>query len=149
LQAELVDGPAALIPLDGFIAGYGAAQAVPGPLFTLAAYLGVLATPGQWFGGPLALVAIFLPGLLLVYGALPFWHHLRAMPLAQAGLRGANAAVVGILGAAFYSPLAIRALADPIAMVLALAATMGLIVWRLPPWAIVVALAGLGMAGLL
>lgn len=149
LQAELVEGPDALISLDGFLAGYGAAQAVPGPLFTLAAYLGVLATPGHWIGAPLALIAVFLPGLLLVYGCLPFWHRLRALPLAQAGLRGANAAVVGILGAAFYAPILTSALTNAVAMAVALAATMALVVWRVSPWIIVVALAGLGMAGLL
>ncbi|WP_407818387.1 chromate transporter, partial [Staphylococcus aureus] len=87
---------------DAFIAGYGATQAVPGPLFTFAAYLGAVAgpQPNGVAGAAIALVAIFLPGMLLLVGALPFWEGFRRHPLAQAAMRGANAAVVGILGAA-------------------------------------------------
>ena len=92
---------------DTFLAGYGAAQAVPGPLFTFAAYLGAAAgiPPGGVAGAALALVAIFLPGLLCLMGTLPFWHALRARPAAQAAMRGINAAVVGLLAAALYNPV--------------------------------------------
>jgi chromate transporter len=92
---------------DRFLAGYGAAQAVPGPLFSLAAYLGFVldTTPTRWAGAALALVAIFLPSYLLVVGALPFWARLRGSTFSQAALRGTNAAVVGLLLAAFYDPV--------------------------------------------
>ena len=92
---------------DAFLAGYGLAQAIPGPLFTFAAYLGAVMgpTPNGVAGARLALVAIFLPGLLLVYGMLPFWNELRSREAARAAMRGANAAVVGILGLALYNPI--------------------------------------------
>lgn len=139
LRAGLVDP--GWVSADAFLAGYGAAQAVPGPLFTVAAYLGAV------LGGPLvaalALAAIFLPGLLLVTGALPFWDALRRMPLAQAALRGGNAAVVGLLAAALYDPVWTGAIAN--ARDLALAATaFGLLnVGAVAPW-IVVGLTALG-----
>ena len=131
---------------DGFLAGYGAAQAVPGPLFTFAAYLGAANTlaPNGLLGAAIALVAIFLPGLLLVTGALPFWDAFRSRPLAQAAMRGANAAVVGILGAALYSPVWTSAVAGPRDFAAALAGFVLLTVWKAPPW-VVVAL--LGLAG--
>jgi len=111
-----------------FVAGYGAAQAVPGPLFTFAAYLGAVMQPqvtglGPLAGGLLMLVAVFLPGLLLVAGALPFWATLRAYPLAQGALAGANAAVVGVLGAALVHPVAsgsIRGVLDAVLVAVAL-----------------------------
>ena len=99
-DAVVVPGFVAQAP---FLAGYGAAQALPGPLFTFAAYLGAVAAGPH--GAALALVAIFLPGLLLMAGTLPFWAELRAQPHARAAINGVNAAVVGLLAAALYSPL--------------------------------------------
>jgi len=138
LQAEVV--PPGWVDNDAFLAGYGAAQAVPGPLFTFAAYLGAVmnAPLTGWVGGLVCLVAIFLPSFLLVVGALPFWDRLRASPAAQSMLVGVNAAVVGLLLAALYDPVwtsAIRGRAD---FGLALAAFALLAVWRAPPWLVVV-----------
>ncbi len=131
---------------DAFIAGYGATQAVPGPLFTFAAYLGALVQPGPGgiAGAAIALVAIFLPGLLLVYGMLPFWDALRTRQWAQSGLRGANAAVVGILGAALYDPIWTSAVLDPVDFLLALAGFVGLVAWKLSPGVVVIGLAAAG-----
>lgn len=128
---------------ERFLAGYGAAQAVPGPLFSLAAYLGFVldTTPTRWAGAALALVAIFLPSYLLVVGALPFWARLRGSPGCQAALRGTNAAVVGLLVAALYDPVwrvAIHTRAD---VALALLAYLALTAWRQPPWLVVLATA--------
>ncbi len=147
LQAEVVD-PGWVSPGD-FLAGYGAAQAVPGPLFTVAAYLGALArpAPGGWIGATVALVAIFLPGLLLVYGTLPHWEAIRRRPLAQAAMRGANAAVVGLLGAALYQPVWTSAVGNSRDFALAVLAFVLLTVGRAPPWS-VVALTALGGVGL-
>lgn len=133
---------------DQFLAGYGAAQALPGPLFTLCAYLGALAKvgPGGWLGGLWAIAAIFAPSVMLVTGALPFWQALRHRPGAQAALRGANAAVVGVLLAAFYQPVWTSGITSLRTAALALAALGALQVWRLPPWAVVLAAAGLGQA---
>jgi chromate transporter len=124
---------------DAFLAGYGAAQAVPGPLFTFAAYLGAVARPGPHglAGGVMGLVGIFLPGLLALTGALPFWDGLRRVRAAQAAMRGINAAVVGVLGAAFYDPVwtsAVRTLPD---LLLALFAFILLTRFRAPPVAAV------------
>jgi chromate transporter len=132
---------------DSFLAGYGAAQAVPGPLFTFSAYLGALVAPGPGglAGAALCLVAIFLPGLLLLVGALPFWGALQARPTVQAGLRGANAAVVGLLGAALYDPVWTSAILGPRDAALALLAFTLLMGWRAPPW-LVVALSAAGGA---
>jgi len=140
LQTEMV--PTGWISDDGFLAGYGAAQAVPGPLFTFAAYLGAAMTvgPGGWLGGLLALIAIFIPSLLLVQGALPFWDVLRRTPAAQAALRGTNAAVVGILLAALYNPVWIKGIQGPEDFIIALGAFGLLHFWKTPPW-LVVALA--------
>lgn len=125
---------------DRFLAGYGAAQAVPGPLFSLAAYLGFVldTTPTRWAGAALALVAIFLPSYLLVVGALPFWARLRGSTVSQAALRGTNAAVVGLLLAAFYDPVWRVAILSRTDFGLALGALLALAVWRLPPWLVVV-----------
>ena len=101
LQAEVV--PPGWVTNDAFLAGYGAAQAVPGPLFTFAAYLG--AVMGGWGMARLCLIAVFLPSFLLVFGALPFWEAMRRTPLVQAALKGVNAAVVGLLLAALYQPV--------------------------------------------
>ena len=138
LRAEVV-GPG-WIDRDTFLAGYGAAQAVPGPLFTFAAWLGALMTlpPSGILGAAIALVAVFLPGLLLLIGALPFWDALRTRPRAQAMMRGANAAVVGILGAALYDPVWTSAIKAPPDFALALAGFLSLAVWKFPPWSVVV-----------
>ncbi|MFD9899341.1 chromate efflux transporter [Mesorhizobium sp. NPDC059025] len=136
------------VPLQDFLAGYGAAQAVPGPLFTFAAYLGAVSgvVPNGLLGASLALIAIFLPGLLLVYGALPFWDHLRALPRAQAAMRGTNAAVVGILAAAFYDPVLTSAIVQPTDAVFGLGGFLLLVFARMPPWMVVILLAAAGAA---
>ena len=137
LQTEVV--PNGWITDDAFLAGYGAAQAVPGPLFTFAAYLGAAMAvgPGGLMGGLLALVAIFIPSLLLVQGALPFWAILRRAPAAQAALRGTNAAVVGILLAALYNPVWIKGIHGPHHFIIALGAFGLLQFWKVPPWLVV------------
>lgn len=133
---------------DAFMAGYGVTQAMPGPLFTFAAYLGAL-TQG-WAGAALGLVAVFLPGFLLLVGVLPFWNRVRAAPLAQAGMRGANAAVVGVLGAALYDPVITSAVLTPLDMMLATAGFVALVAWKAPPWMVVLGLAAAsGLVGLL
>ena len=151
LQAEVV--PRGWIDNDTFMAGYGAAQAVPGPLFTFAAFvgtaMGTAAAPGGWLGGWMgglvALVAIFVPAWLLVIGALPFWAQLRTLPQAQAALAGVNAAVVGLLLAALYTPVWTGAVDGPQDFGLALLALLALMAWRVPPWAVVGACALAGM----
>ncbi len=138
LQAEVV--PPGWVTNEEFIAGYGATQAVPGPLFTFAAYLGTVmhgATTG-WAGGILALVAIFLPAFLLVVGALPFWDRLRVMGGFSGAMRGINAAVVGLLLAALYNPIWTSAVRGPGDLGLALAAFALLAFWRWPPWLVVI-----------
>jgi chromate transporter len=133
---------------NDFLAGYGAAQAVPGPLFTFAAYLGAVMgpAPNGVAGATISLVAVFLPGLLLVVGTLPFWDAFRTRKLAQAAMRGANAAVVGILGAALYSPVWTSAILRPYDFALALFGFVLLTVWKAPPWIVVLALAAGGAA---
>ena len=120
---------------DGlFLAGYGAAQALPGPLFTLAAYLGALASPVRGVAGAvIALLAIFLPGILVLMGVLPFWNRWRGHAGVQAVTRGINATVVGILGAAFYSPVWTSAVHRPLDFAVALAGFGLLVIWRMPP----------------
>lgn len=147
LQAQVV--PPGWVTNEQFIAGYGAAQAVPGPLFTFSAYLGTIpnATPTGWSGGLFALVAIFLPSFLLVIGAVPFWDRLRARTGFSGALRGINAAVVGLLVATLYSPVWTSAIHEPADFGLALAAFALLAFWRWPPWLVVV-LAALGGQGL-
>jgi chromate transporter len=144
LEEALV--PPGWIPLDTFLAGYGAAQAVPGPLFTFAAFLGTAIGGGAygWAWGLLCLVALFLPGWLLVGGALPFWERLRRLPWATGCLQGANAAVVGILLAALYSPVATAAIRSPGDVAFALGAFALLHVWRTPPWLVVSTAAAFG-----
>ena len=150
LQAEVV--PPGWVTQEQFIAGYGATQAVPGPLFTFSAYLGAVAGPEPhgWVGGALALVAIFAPSFLLVAGSLPLWDALRTRGAFQGALRGVNAAVVGILGAALYSPVWTSGVTGPLDLGLALAAFGLLQVWRVPPWLVVVltALGGMGIAAI-
>lgn len=147
LEAEVVQS--GWITADEFLAGYGAAQAVPGPLFTFAAYLGAL-LPGinGIVGALLALIAIFVPGFLLLVGVLPFWNQFRQWQSAQALMRGANAAVVGILGAALYQPVWTSAIIGTYEFALALAGFLLLTVWKLPAWlvVIVVALGGVVIA---
>jgi chromate transporter len=144
LKAATVD-PGWIKP-DAFLAGYGAAQAVPGPLFTFAAYLGAAmdGPPNGVAGAALALFAIFLPGLLILVVALPAWNALRASLSAQAAMRGANAAVVGILGAALYSPVATSAVRSPADFAFALAGFVLLAAFRTPPLVVVL---GLAIAG--
>jgi chromate transporter len=138
LQLEVV--PRGWVSNDIFLAGYGAAQAVPGPLFTFAAFLGasMSTSPGGWMGGLVCLLAIFLPSFLLVAGALPFWEQLRRQVRAQAALAGVNAAVVGLLLAALYQPVWISAVLKPEDFGLALLAFAALMFWKLPPWLVVI-----------
>jgi chromate transporter len=143
LQAEMV--PRGWIGNDAFLAGYGAAQAVPGPLFTFAAYLG--ATMNGAAGAVVCTVAIFLPGLLLVSGTLPFWEWVRGKAFAQAALRGVNAAVVGLLLAALYDPVFTSAVHAPADLGLALAAFALLVFWKASSL-VVVAATALGGAAL-
>lgn len=144
LQAETV-APGWVTP-DSFLAGYGLTQAVPGPLFTFSAYLGAVSGPAPHgvAGAAIALAGIFLPGLLLVYGTLPFWDALRRRPFAQAAMRGANAAVVGILAMALYNPVWISAVLTPRDFALAAAGFALLMLWKLPPWVIVLLLGAAG-----
>lgn len=133
-----------------FLNGYGAAQAVPGPLFTFSAYLGTIVQgpPNGPLGATISLIAIFLPGLLAVTGALPFWRTLRQKSEAQAVMRGVNAAVVGLLGAALYNPVWTSAVKTSGEFGLALLCFVLLMVWRLPPLVVVIvgALGGIGLA---
>ncbi|MGE6606367.1 chromate efflux transporter [Halomonas sp. NPDC076908] len=140
LEAEVVQS--GWITADEFLTGYGAAQAVPGPLFTFAAYLGTL-LPGlpSVIGALLALLAIFVPGFLLLVGVLPFWNRFRQWGSAQALMRGANAAVVGILGAALYQPVWTSAIIGPHEFVLALTGFLLLTVWKLSAWVVVIVVA--------
>jgi chromate transporter len=132
---------------DAFLAGYGAAQAVPGPLFTFAAYLGAVMTPAPngLAGAALGLVTVFLPGLLLHLGTLPFWESFRRRPGTQAVMRGINAAVVGLLGAALYSPIWTSAVEEPRDFAVALVGFVLLMAWKAPP-VVVVAVSALGGA---
>jgi chromate transporter len=150
LQAEVV--PPGWVTNEGFIAGYGAAQAVPGPLFTFAAYLGAVMhqPPNGWIGAAWALVAVFLPSYLLIVGALPFWEVLRFRAGFQAALRGINAAVVGLLVAALYDPVWTSAIEGPADFGLALVAFGLLMFWRVAPWLVVLisAVGGTVIAGM-
>lgn len=148
LQAEVVQ--TGWVSPDAFLAGYGAAQAVPGPLFTFAAYLGAVSSvgPGGVAGAAIALAAIFLPGFLVLVGVLPFWDALRGRPRVRAAMRGATAAVVGILGAALYDPVFTTAVTGPGPFVLALVGFVLLTAFRTPAWAVVIvgALGGVVLA---
>lgn len=137
LQAEVV--PSGWVSNESFLAGYGAAQAVPGPLFTFAAFLGASMNepPSGWLGGLICLIAVFIPSFLLVCGALPFWEQLRRSRHTQAALAGVNAAVVGLLLAALYHPVWTSAIRQPADFGLALVALIALIFWKLPPWVVV------------
>ncbi|WP_198665218.1 chromate efflux transporter [Paraburkholderia kururiensis] len=143
---EQVVVPPHWVTPEAFIAGYGAAQAVPGPLFTFAAFLGAVSNqqPAGVVGATIAVVAIFLPSFLLVIGVMPLWERLRALAACRYALMGVNAAVVGLLAAAFYSPLCVNALRGPADIAFALVALALLMAARLPPWLVVAisALAG-------
>ena len=144
LQSQVV--PTGWISNDTFLAGYGLTQAVPGPLFTFAAFIGAASnqSPSGWIGGGLAVFAIFLPSFLIVIGIMPFWEQFRANTNIQKSMMGVNAAVVGILLAAFYDPIwtsAVLGLQD-FAMVVLFYLMLQL--WKLPPWLVVIAGAGLG-----
>lgn len=138
LQAEVV--PNGWVSNDTFLAGYGAAQAVPGPLFTFSAFLG-----GSMGGGlsvslasaAVCLIAVFIPSFLLVFGVMPFWDRLRANGQVQSALVGVNAAVVGLLLAALYDPVWTSAIFSPTDFALALIALVALMFWKLPPWLVV------------
>lgn len=135
------------VSADDFLAGYGMAQAVPGPLFTFAAYLGATLSPAPngILGAVLALSAIFLPGFLVLIGVLPFWSRLQGMTHMRSALRGASAAVVGILGAALYDPVFTSAIGGMRDLALALVAFVALMVWRAPPWIVVLVSAFIGI----
>jgi chromate transporter len=137
---ESVVVPPGWVTTEEFIAGYGAAQAVPGPLFTFSAYLGAVksGSPSGVAGGLLALSAIFLPSFLLVFGALPFWDLLRARTSFQAALRGINAAVVGILLAALYNPVWTSAIESTEDFALGIVLFGLLVFWKRPPWVVVI-----------
>ncbi len=137
---------------ESFLAGYGLAQAVPGPLFTIGAYLGAGVTQsgdmnaGLWpLMALLGTVMIFLPGFLLLFGALPFWAALRDLPRVRGALNGVNAAVVGLLAAALWDPVMATAITDGAEAALAVLAFLALRIWRMPPWLVV---AGTALAGL-
>lgn len=131
---------------DTFLAGYGVAQAVPGPLFTFAAFLGASMNvqPSGWGGASICLIAIFAPSFLLVIGMLPFWEQLRHSLRTQAALAGVNAGVVGLLLAALYNPVWTSAILKPQDFGLALIALVALMVWKAPPWVVVL---GSGLTG--
>ncbi len=142
LQQAVV--PRGWIDNDAFLAGYGAAQAVPGPLFTFATYLGAAmkAAPNGWVGGLICLAAIYLPSFLLLLGALPFWGALRRRAGVQSALKGINATVVGILLGALYTPVWTSAIFAPGDFGLGLLAFLLLVLWKTPPWLVVVLGAG-------
>ena len=144
LQVEVVK--TGWVDSNVFLAGYGAAQAVPGPLFTFSAFLGASMNqaPSGWLGGLICLLAIFTPSFLLVVGVLPFWERLRCNARTQAALSGINAAVVGLLLAALYDPVWTSAIHAPQDFGLALLALVALMSWKLPPWLVVL---GCGIAG--
>lgn len=146
LEAEIVQS--GWVTPDLFLAGYGVAQAVPGPLFTFAAYLGAVLGPAPHglLGAILALLAVFLPGFLILIAVLPFWDQFRTMSTAQILMQGANAAVVGILGAALYTPVFTSAILNMKDLTLALACFVALMVWKWPPWVVVLMGAAGGVA---
>ena len=144
LQAEIVEP--GWVSAPDFVAGYGAAQAIPGPLFTFSAYLGTVmgVTGPAWIGGLIALSAMFLPSFLLVLGILPLWDRVRTIQSVRRALMGVNAAVVGILLAALYDPVFSGAIGSAADFALAAAAFALLSFWRVPPWLVVLFTAGGG-----
>lgn len=139
LQAATV--PNGWVDNDTFLAGYGLAQAVPGPLFTFAAFLGASMNvqPSGWVGASVCLIAVFAPSFLLVIGVLPFWEQLRHSARTQAALAGVNAGMVGLLLAALYNPVWTSAISKPQDFGLALIALVALMFWKVPPWLVVLA----------
>lgn len=137
LQSEIV--ATGLVSRDAFLAGYGVAQAIPGPLFTIAAYLGAVSTlePNGFAGATLCLLSIFLPGALLVFGILPFWESLRKHTMVRRSVAGINAAVVGLLLLAFYDPVWVSAITAPKDFLIAGVGYVLLAFWRIPSWGIV------------
>lgn len=144
LWAEVV--PNGWLDNERFLAGYAAAQALPGPLFTFAAYLGTAMEPGapSWRNGLWCLLAIFLPAWLLIGGSLPFWERVRGMAAARAALAGANASVVGVLLAALYDPIFVTAVRAPSDLIVVLVAFVLLQQWKAPPWGVVFLAAATG-----
>jgi chromate transporter len=138
LQSEIVGR--GWMETDPFLAGYGAVQALPGPLFSFAGFVGAAqgVAPGGWRGGLVALVAIFLPSMLLIVGVLPFWDRLKGRPGARAALAGVNAVVVGVLAAALWNPVLMTAVRRPADWALVLAAYVFLAIAKLPPWLVVI-----------
>lgn len=145
LEAEMVQ--TGLVESGTFLAGYGAAQAVPGPLFTFAAFLGAVTTsgPGGMAGASIALIAIFLPSALLVLGVLPFWERLRRIVGVRRALMGVNAGVVGLLAAALYDPVFVEGVTGAASFLVAVLSFVALASWKAPAWAVVFAAAGLGI----
>lgn len=143
LERELVG--AGWIGRDEFLAGYGATQAVPGPLFTFSSYLGAMMD--GWLGAIIATIAIFLPAFLLIAGTLPFWDSLRRIPKVQGALMGINASVVGLILGAFYHPIWTSSIMESVDFALAAILFVLLVYWKLPPWLVVLigALAGIGL----
>ena len=146
LQAQVV--PPGWISNQSFLAGYAAAQAVPGPLFSFAAYLGAAMAPPPhgWLGALICLVAIFLPSFLLVFGVLPFWATLRQRPAVRSAMQGVNAAVVGVLLSALYNPVISSSIHSASDLIIALAGFVLLLVWKLPSWALLLLCVGCSMA---
>ena len=145
LQSETVG--AGYIDNDQFVAGYGAAQAVPGPLFTFAAYLGASITGAgdgdgvfrqPWIGGLVTLAAIYIPSFLLVWGVLPFWTRLGRSNRVRGAISGVNAVVVGLLLSALYNPIWTGSVRHPEDFGLAIVLFGLLAIWKLPPWSVVV-----------
>jgi chromate transporter len=146
LQAQVV--PPGWISNESFLAGYAAAQAVPGPLFSFAGYLGAAMAPPPhgWLGATICLVAIFLPSFLLVFGVMPFWATLRQRPAMRSALQGVNAAVVGILLSALYNPVFTSAIRSASDLAIALTGFLLLVVWKLPSWAVLLFCTGAASA---
>lgn len=144
LSAEVV--PSGRVGEEVFLAGYGAAQAVPGPLFTFAAFLGASNTlgPDAWSGGLIALTAIFVPSFLLVFAALPNWERLRSYGAMKRSLAAVNAAVVGLLLAALYDPVWTKSIGSAPDLAFSLVAMVALVFWKLPPWFVVLLGASVG-----
>ncbi len=146
LQSEIVGR--GWLDQDSFLAGYGVVQALPGPLFSFAGFVGAAqeVAPGGWRGGLVALVAIFLPGMLLVLGALPFWDRLKTLAGARGALAGVNAVVVGVLAAALWNPVLTTAIRRPSDWALAAGAYVFLAIAKLPPWLVVIGFAAISGA---
>lgn len=150
LEAEVV--PTGWTSTDAFLAGYGAAQAIPGPMFALAGYLGNVINPGNgylggWTGGLLAIVAVFLPSFLLLGATLPYWDALRSRARIRSALSGVNAAVVGLLLAVLFTPVWTSSVRDSSDFATVVVAVVLLAVWRLPPWLVVMLAAVAGFFG--